>query len=595
MVPPSSQTRPAILTAADCRLMNLDSFSNHDVASLLNNFFVPIVVDRETRPDVDNLYMNYVQAVSNAGGWPLNLFLTAQMEPVFGGTYWPGPGAAPPATEENADEVLDFLMILRKVRDVWRDQESRCRKEAKEVMQQLQEFASEGVLGTKDLNAPQSVAISSATTTSTPSPALSLPVQTQTFDATGKDVETSSELDLDQLEEAFTHIAGTYDPVCGGFGLAPKFLTPPKLAFLLQLDRFPSAVQDIVGYKECKEATNMALVTLQKIRDGALRDHIGGSGFSRCSITSDWALPNFEKLVVDNALLLSLYLDAWKVSGGGVESEFYDVVVELAQFLSSPPIALLEGAFASSEAADSYSKRGDRDMRKGGYYLWTRKEFDTVVEPFGDQVSPVVAGHWDIREDGNVDRDLDPNDDYINQNIPRIKRSPEELSKQFGIPLDTVNQYIQTAKKQLKDRRDQERVRPQLDDKVVTGWNGLVISALARTGAALKQLDPALSQRILGVAETAVGFIEARLWDSSRSILYRMWRDEPDTDGFADDYAYVIHGLLDLFDATGHDSLLQFADKLQSKPPGLSSLVHLPPPFFPLSWAPFSYSFSRLH
>ncbi|KAF4963502.1 hypothetical protein FZEAL_10930, partial [Fusarium zealandicum] len=132
-----------------CHLMSLESFSNPDCASVLNERFVPVIVDREERPDLDTIYMNYVQAVSNAGGWPLNLFLTPNLEPVFGGTYWPGPAGRPRATDDNADEVLDFLTILKKVRDIWSDQEARCRKEATEVVGQLREFAAEGTLGTR--------------------------------------------------------------------------------------------------------------------------------------------------------------------------------------------------------------------------------------------------------------------------------------------------------------------------------------------------------------------------------------------------------------------------------------------------------------
>ena len=534
--------------------MDVECFSNPDVASVLNTSFIPVIVDREVRPDIDTLYMNYVQAVNNIGGWPLNVFVTPQLTPVFGGTYWPGPGAIS-RTAQNGEDVLDFLMILKKVRKIWTEQEARCRKEASEVLGQLQEFASEGVLGEGGVLGPQFVLRSAS----------AAPAPPRGSDVGSSQSRQASELDLDQLEEAYTHIAGTFDPIYGGFGVEPKFLTPPKLAFMLQLNQFPSAVQDVVGYDECKEATNMALVTLRKIRDSALRDHIGGAGFTRCSITSDWTIPNFEKLIVDNGLLLSLYLEAWKLSGGKDDSEFYDVVLELVEYLISPPIALEGGGFVSSEAADSYTKRGDDDIREGGYYLWTRKEFDDVVESSEKHVSPIVAAYWDIREDGNVDQDFDPNDDYMNQNIPRVVRTREELSRQFNIPPETVDQHIRMAKEKLRAKRDKDRIRPQLDDKVITGWNGLIVSALAQAGAALKELKPDLSERSLRVARTTVDFIKAKMWDDDKRVLFRMWKDERDTEGFADDYADVIYGLLELFSVTGDESLLEFADKLQSK------------------------------
>lgn len=535
--------------------MCIESFSNPECASILNESFIPVIVDREARPDIDNIYMNYVQAVSNSGGWPLNLFVTAELEPVFGGTYWQGPGVSRRTAEDHGDEPLDFLTILKKVQNIWKDQESRCRKEASEVLSQLREFAAEGTLGTRSIAASQPIGPSGWTTAT--------PVETNEHKS--KDASVSSELDLDQLEEAYTHIAGTFDPVYGGFGLAPKFLTPPKLAFLLQLVKSPSPVQDVVGNAECKHAVEMALDTLRKIRDGALHDHVGGTGFARCSVTPDWSIPNFEKLVVDNASLLSLYLEAWGMSGAKTDSEFYDVVIELAEYLSSSPIALANGAFASSEAADSYYTRLDKEMREGAYYLWTRREFDAVVDATDKHISPVAAAHWGVLEDGNVDEDHDPNDDFMNQNILRIRKTTEELGKQFSIPIETVDGYIKTAKRGLKKRREEERVRPELDEKVITGWNGLVMSALTQTSVALKELDPEKSKKYLDTAIKCVNFIRQNLWDETTKTLYRIWYEEKDTQGFADDYAYLTHGLLDLFNATGDESLLEFADSLQSK------------------------------
>lgn len=540
--------------------MAQESFANAECASILNESFVPVIVDREERPDIDTIYMNYVQAVSNVGGWPLNVFVTPDLEPVFGGTYWPGPGTSRRATTENEEESPDCLTIFKKVRDIWRDQETRCRKEASEVLGQLREFAAEGTLGTRGLSGPHPIATPSWSIPTIPEAAPVAPKD--------KDAQVSSELDLDQLEEAYTHIAGTFDPVYGGFGLAPKFLTPPKLAFLLQLNTCPSAVQDVVGEAECKHATEMAVDTLRKIRDGALHDHIGATGFARCSVTPDWSIPNFEKLVVDNALLLTLYVDAWRLAGGKSDSEFYDIVLELAEYLTSPPIALPSGGLATSEAADSFMRRGDKEMREGAYYLWTRREFDSVVDASGQdkQISQVAAAHWDVQEDGNVDEDHDPNDDFINHNILRVVKTPEELSKQFNIPLDTVHQYIQTARNELKGRRERERVRPELDDKVITAWNGLVISALAQTASALQTVDPSRSEKYLNTAKSAVDFITKNLWDPTSKTLYRIWNDGKEIQGFVDDYAYFIHALLDLFSVTHDETLLQLADTLQSKP-----------------------------
>jgi uncharacterized protein YyaL (SSP411 family) len=539
--------------------MAQESFSNAECAAILNESFVPVIVDREERPEIDTIYMNYVQAVSNVGGWPLNVFTTPDLEPVFGGTYWPGPGTSRRLASEQDDESPDCLTIFKKVRDIWRDQETRCRKEASEVLAQLREFAAEGTLGTRALSGTHPIATPSWPIATIPEAA---PVRPRDEDA-----QVSSELDLDQLEEAYTHIAGTFDPVYGGFGLAPKFLTPSKVAFLLHLNSFPSAVQDVIGEAECKYATEMALDTLRKIRDGALHDHVGATGFARCSVTPDWSIPNFEKLVVDNALLLSLYLDAWRLAGGKAESEFYDIVLELAEYLSSPPIALPNGGLATSEAADSFMRRGDREMREGAYYLWTRREFDSVVDASGQDkhISQVAAAHWDVQEDGNVDEDHDPNDDFINHNILRVVKGPEDLSKQFNVPLPTIHEYIQTAKKELKARRERERVRPELDNKVITAWNGIAISALAQAASSLKAVDPVRSEKYLKASTSAAAFLRQNLWDESSTVLYRIYREGREIQGFADDYTYLIQGLLDLYVATSDETHLEFADTLQSK------------------------------
>ncbi|KAK0387644.1 hypothetical protein NLU13_3889 [Sarocladium strictum] len=535
-----------------CYLMASDSFSNQACAPLINESFIPVLVDREQRPDIDNLYMNYVQGVSGAGGWPLNIFVTPEMEPVFGGTYFPGPGSSQPSSGDNDEAVTDFQTVLKKVRDAWLDQEARCRKEASESLAQLRDFAAEGTLGTRSITGAQSLGPTSAAASTMPLPAT---------DSREKST-ISSELDLDQLEEAYRNIAGTFDPLFGGFGLAPKFPTPPKLKFLLSLKSHPSDVQDVVGEAECQHAEHIALDTLRKIRDGAMRDHVGGNGFARFSVTPDWSIPNFERLLPDNALLLSLYLDAWKLGGGTATGEFYDVVTELAHYLTSAPIALPGGGFASSEAADSLEKRGDRNSREGAYYTWTSREFESIFPSSDQQASEAVAAYFGILEDGNVDQDHDPNDDFINQNILRITKTVEDISKQFNIPIESLNESIAMARKLLQEKTLKDRPRPQLDDKIVTGWNGLAISALARTASALKDVNTELSAKCGEAASKAASFIKTNLLGSEK-VLYRIWRDGKETEGFADDYAYLIQGLLDLYDFNSDESTLDTANDLQ--------------------------------
>ncbi|KAL0937257.1 DUF255 domain protein [Colletotrichum truncatum] len=535
------------------RLTSTECFTHSECAKILNESFIPVIIDREERPELDTIYMNYVQAVSGSGGWPLNLFLTPELEPVFGGTYYPAP--EPNSSNSADDERLDFLAILRKLQKVWKEQEARCRQEAKEVVVKLHDFAAEGTLGTSGTVAP-GVAGSQAATLARSETGLEHPGTGRTAAA------VSSELDLDQLEEAYTHIAGTFDPVYGGFGLAPKFPTPPKLSFLLRLPRYIAPVQDVVGETECAHAAEMALFTLRKIRDSGLRDHVGGHGFARYSVTADWSVPRFEKLVVHNALLLGLYLDAWLIaSSGEKDQEFHDVVVELVDYLTTSPICLPSGGFVSSEAADSY-RRGDRHLREGAYSLWTRREFDAVIGD--DHEAALAASYWNVLEHGNIEPDQDPNDEFVNENILRIVKDKSEIGRQAGITTDEVQRVLDSARQKLKAHRERERIRPEADTKIVAGRNGLVIGVLARTGSALLSIDPARSRACFEAAGKAAAFIRANMWDEQEKLLYRIYNEgRGDTKGLADDYAHLIEGLIDLYEATGEETWIEFADELQ--------------------------------
>lgn len=502
--------------------------------------------------------MNYIQAINGAGGWPLNVFLTPELEPVFGGTYWPSPGTeliGVDGEEVSEDERLDFLVILQKMRDVWPEHETRCRQEAKEIVSKLREFAAEGTLGTKGIGNPVNSGTSSA----------AVPT-----DTSGTPMAADSDLDLDQLEEAYTHIAGTFDPVNGGFGVAPKFATPAKLSFLLKLADFPSEVAHVVGDKETAQATHMALHTLRRLRDGGLRDHVGG-GFHRYSVTANWSMPHFEKIVLDNSLLLGVYLDAWLSTAAEKgklqkDDEFANVVFELAEYLTSPPIQRPDGGFACSEAADSYYRKGDPQMREGAYYLWTRREFDQAFGGSDSQVSRVAAAHWNVLAHGNVDREQDPIDEFINQNVLYTVKDAQDLGKQFGVSPQEAQNLIETARGKLRAHREKDRPRPATDDNVITSVNAMVISALVRTASAVKIVDPTKSEKYMKAAIKAASFLKEKLWDEETRTLYRSYSTERSaTVGFAEDYAFLIETLLDLYETTGEESWLRWADELQRK------------------------------
>lgn len=386
----------------------------------------------------------------------------------------------------------------------------------------------------------------------------------------------SGDLDLDQLDEALGRISQMFDPVEYGFG-TPKFPNPARLSFLLRLAQFPEEVRDVIGEEEAERAVGMAIGTLRRIRDGGLRDHLGG-GFMRFSVTSNWSMPHFEKMVGENALLLGVFLDAWLGYSRGagkelsLDDEFADVVLEVADYLTSPLVRTADGGFVTSEASDSFYRKGDRHMREGAFYTWTRREFDQVVGggSSDDHASTVAAAYWDVQEDGNVPQDQDPFDEFINQNILSVKADATELSKQLGVPPAEIKHLVSIAREKLRAHREKERVRPVRDEKVVVGANGIVIAALARTAAAIRGLDAERADKYLQAARDAATFIKEKLWAGSQSktdnpLRRFFWERPSQVLAFADDYAFLIDGLLDLYTATFEREWLDWAKQLQGR------------------------------
>ena len=517
--------------------MERESFMSPEVANLLNSSFIPIKIDREERPDIDAIYMNYVQATTGSGGWPLNVFLTPDLEPVFGGTYWPGPNS----TTGISEEVVGFVDILEKIADIWEKQEEKCRKSAKDITKQLKEFAEEGVHSHQ---------------------------QGERGPGEG--------LEIELLEEAYQHFENQYDKVNGGLGHAPKFPTPVKLAFLLRLGRWPEAIQDIVGGEECTNAAAMAINTLRKMARGGIRDQIG-YGFARYSVTVDWSLPHFEKMLYDQGQLLDVYLDAFLLSH---DCEMLGAVYDIASYLTSPPLAAPDGGFYSSEDADSYPSHTDKEKREGAYYVWTLKDFRNVL---GHRDADLCARFYGVHANGNVAPENDPHDEFVRQNVLKITTTPRALAKALGMAEEEVARILKESRQKLREYRDRERPRPPLDDKIVVAWNGLAIGALARTSAVLEGIDPGKAEECLTAAKKAVAFIRRELFDADTGRLWRIYREgRGDAPGFADDYSFFIHGLIELYQATFEEEYLQLADTLQSM--FLSHTTSFTSPLF----APFS-------
>ncbi|KIV99946.1 uncharacterized protein PV09_08463 [Verruconis gallopava] len=503
-----------------CHVMERESFENKEVAKILNESFIPVKIDREERPDIDRIYMNYVQATTGGGGWPLNVFLTPDLEPLFGGTYWPGP--------ESATQVsghVNFVDILIKLRDVWQNERRRCLDSAKEITSQLRQFTQEGLISHQDR----------------------------------KEGDTGDALDLELLEEAYQYFVAKFDPKFAGFGNAPKFPTPVNLRFLLRLGRGPEELVHVVGEEECRNAQEMVLKTLRAMWRGGIKDQIG-HGFARYSVTRDWSLPHFEKMLYDQGQLLSTYLDAYLISK---DHEFLDAVHDISTYLTTAPIASPSGGFYSAEDADSFYRHSDKEKREGAFYVWTQKELHEILDqPDAD----IISRFYNVGENGNISPEHDAHDELINQNVLAVSSTPEELAKEFGMSVDEVIKVLGNSRQKLLDHRNKERPRPALDDKIVVAWNGLAIGALARVSAAIAHTEPERSKAYLNSAVKAAEFIKQELYNNTTGMLKRVYREGPgDAPAFADDYAFLISGLIDLYEATFDDSWLEWADGLQKR------------------------------
>jgi uncharacterized protein YyaL (SSP411 family) len=496
-----------------CHVMAHESFNHPDVALLLNENFIPVKIDREERPDIDRQYMDFVTATTGHGGWPLNVFVTADLDPVFGGTYWPGPGADDTGS-------MTFKDVLIMVGKMWDENEAKVRDSGKHITEALRRFAyqsraEEGRRGNDDDS-------------------------------------------LELLTESIRYYQEQFDKVHGGFGHEPKFPTPATLTHLIRLGAHGKEVRDSLGNDACTDARDMVLHTLRKMAQGGIKDQVG-NGFARYSVTRDWSLPHFEKMLYDNAQLLPLYLDAFLLSGDGI---FLATTHDIAKYLTSPPMNSAQGGIHASEDADSVPSTAEGGKKEGAFYVWDYDELDALLEK--DELL-ICARYWNIKPDGNVESRHDIQGELTGLNTLCVQMSIKDLAKSVEKTPEQVEGIIDRARRKMLKYRDEHRPRPGLDDKVVTAWNGLAIGGLARASAALDAAGNADdANSYLTGAKKAARFIRDHLFNPGPDMLRRVFREGPgDTLGFADDYAYLISGLIDLYEATFDDAHLEWADALQ--------------------------------
>ncbi|CAL5218409.1 g85 [Coccomyxa viridis] len=506
--------------------MERESFTSLPIAKLLNDNFVSIKVDKEERGDVDRVYMTYVQATSGSGGWPMSVFLTPELRPFLGGTYFP------PA---DAYGRPGFATLLRRIAEVWRDKKDLLRQQSAETMDQLAEATQSKAEG-------------------------------RTFEASqaAKAIQACT----NQLEERF-------DAQRGGFGGAPKFPRPAEINLLHAAHLRDSASDRATSSSGASTsgtstALRMAEKTLQSMAAGGVYDHVGG-GFHRYSVDEHWHVPHFEKMLYDNGQLASTYLDAFCLTGKASYARVARGILDYLKRDMTHP----DGGIFSAEDADSIDKAGKKT--EGAYYVWTAQEVDEVLGT-DTELGRAFKQHYYVKANGNVDLSprSDPHGEFQGLNCFIERESVEATASALGLSVDEAEQTLAKARELLHARR-LERPRPHVDDKIVAAWNGLAMGALAKASRVLanepdqppRQLFPVTGRpahEYLDDAKQIARFVRANLWDEQRQRLLRSFLNGPsDVEGFADDYAFVISGLLDLYSASGETQWLAFAQQLQQK------------------------------
>jgi uncharacterized protein YyaL (SSP411 family) len=491
-----------------CHVMERESFENAAVAEVLNREYVAIKVDREERPDVDRIYMTFVQATTGGGGWPMSVWLTPALQPFFGGTYFP---------PENRWGHPGFGSVLTQVANAWRNAPEKVTESAADVVEQLKKH----------------VAVAPA-------------------HAGGVAFDQAT------LDSGFNVFRRTFDTRLGGFGGAPKFPRPSVFNFLL---RYYARTRN-------QEALDMVLLTLREMAKGGMHDQLGG-GFHRYAVDERWFVPHFEKMLYDQAQLGISYLEAFQITGDGqyaaTAGRIFDYVLR--------DMTDAEGGFYSAEDADSATSPEHPDLKgEGAFYIWSRQEIQIalgqvapgqeVPDEAPGQEAPGEAAEWfcyryGVEADGNVEHD--PHGEFTGKNILYQAHTEEETAARFNRPLEAVSAALRQAEAALLQART-KHVRPHLDDKVLTSWNGLMITALALGGAILRE------PRYAEAARRAAEFIIARLYNPETGVLLRRYRQgDAAIPGFLDDYALFVQGLLDLYEAQFDLRHLQLARRLTEK------------------------------
>lgn len=433
-----------------CHVMERESFENFEVAEVMNKHFICIKVDREERPDIDQIYMYAIQLMTGSGGWPLNCICLPDQRPIYGGTYF---------------RKNDWINILENVAGLWLNEPDKAIQYAERLTSGIRD--SEKIIA----------------------------------------VETQESYTQNHLLEIIEPWKRHFDIGFGGYNRAPKFPLPNNWAFLLRY-----------GFLKDDESVFTAVChTLEEMSRGGIYDQIGG-GFARYSVDDKWHVPHFEKMLYDNAQLISLYAEAYQCTKF---DSFKQTVVETIDWVSKE-MTSPEGLFYSALDADS-------EGIEGKFYVWDKKEFDQIL----GEDSVLLGEYYNITEDGNWEEEQ--------TNILRKTKNDDDLIAKYNIDLETLYEKIKSAKTKLMAVRS-KRIRPGLDDKCLTAWNGMMIKALADAAQVLNH--DAYYQKASAAAQFIINNMKAE--DGG---LYRNYKNEKASIiGFLDDYAFTVEALITLYE-----------------------------------------------
>ena len=466
-----SEDKPVLLSIGYsschwCHVMAHESFEDPEVARLMNELFICIKVDREERPDIDQIYMKFVQMTTGRGGWPLNVFLIPDKEPFYGGTYFP---------PDDRYNLPSWTQVLRSASHFYHHNKQALNANIQVIKAEFNK---------------------------------------------GRDEHSSFRMpDPAIIQNSARQLASLYDPRYGGIGRAPKFPAVYPLSLFLRY------------YANTGNKDYLAMVThtLDRMAKGGIYDQIGG-GFARYSVDNKWLVPHFEKMLYDNAQLAQLYLDAYLLN----DNPYFKHIAEETLAFVMKELRSPEGGFYSSLDADS-------EGVEGKFYVWDKSEIDRLLEP---KAAEIFCDYYDVTELGN----------FEHQNILHIQTDSNASASRFGLKAEEIEKILEKSRKILMDFRS-KRIRPGLDDKILTSWNGLMLSAFAR----MYQVDRKKAYK--DVIEKNIVFIKNNL-HINEHLLRTYSKGQAKYQAFLDDYAFLIQGLLDAYEALFNLDYLEWACKL---------------------------------